>query len=87
MEPYDDRTAPRFKMRGNDDWLRRRQGVALPVLPPSTLEARQYFFPKIRTFAMAAADDGKHSVDYAAFTQEWNRTADGKHVTILQQRY
>ncbi|KAJ7930158.1 hypothetical protein B0H13DRAFT_1858986 [Mycena leptocephala] len=78
MEPYNDQTAASFKMKGNDDWLRRRQGVALPILPPFTSEARQYFFQKIRTFATAASNDGKHSVDYAAFAQEWNRTADGK---------
>ncbi|KAJ7189729.1 hypothetical protein GGX14DRAFT_580474 [Mycena pura] len=78
MEPYNDQTRVRFEMHGNNDWLRRRQGVALPILPPSTPEARQYFFKKIRAFATNAVDESKHSVDYAAFAQEWNRTADGK---------
>jgi hypothetical protein len=43
--------------------------VALPILPPSTSKARQYFFQKIRTSATAASNDIKHAV---------NRTADGK---------
>ena len=77
MEPFDDQAAARFKMKGSNDWLRRRQGVALPILPPSTPEARQYFFRTIRSFATAAADNAKHSIDYPAFAQEWNKTADG----------
>ncbi|KAJ7667374.1 hypothetical protein B0H17DRAFT_1142779 [Mycena rosella] len=78
MEPYNDQTAARFKLKSSDDWLRRRPAVALPIIPPSIREAREYFFKKIRLFATDAARDGKHTVDYLAFAQEWNKTADGK---------
>ncbi|KAJ7077201.1 hypothetical protein C8R43DRAFT_1179242 [Mycena crocata] len=79
MEPYNEETADRFKMKqGSVDWLRRRQGVALPILPPSTREAREFFFQKMRVFATTAAQDGKQTVDYTEFAREWNRTADGK---------
>ncbi|KAJ7836589.1 hypothetical protein B0H14DRAFT_2589654 [Mycena olivaceomarginata] len=78
MEPFNEQAAARFKMKGSNDWFRRRQGVALPILPPSTPEARQYFFRMIPSFATAAADNAKHSIDYSAFAQEWNKTADGK---------
>ncbi|KAJ7274859.1 hypothetical protein C8J57DRAFT_1224423 [Mycena rebaudengoi] len=63
---------------GTNDWLRQRQGVALPILPPSTREAREYFFKKNRELATVAAHDGRRTVDYAAFAREWNRSADGK---------
>jgi hypothetical protein len=65
-------------LKGTNDWLRQRQGVALPILPPSTREAREYFFKKNRGLATVAAHDGRRTVDYAAFAREWNRSADGK---------
>ena len=46
MQPYNDHTAE-FQISSTDDWLRCCQGLALPVLPPTTLEARQYFFVKV----------------------------------------
>jgi hypothetical protein len=78
MELYNDQTVAHFKLKGTNDLLRRRQGLALPILPPSTTEARQYFFQKIRVFATAANQDGKHGVDYIGFAKEWNKTTDGK---------
>jgi hypothetical protein len=78
MEPYTESAARTFKLNSNDDWLRKRQGLALPALPPTTLEARKYFFTKIREFSEVATADKKKKVNFEAFAQEWNRTADGK---------
>lgn len=78
MEPYSESAASAFKLNHNDDWLRKRQGLALPALPPTTPEARQYYFSKIRDFSVQASTDNKKHVNYEAFAQEWNRTADGK---------
>lgn len=78
MEPYTESAAQTFKLSSNDDWLRKRQGLALPALPPTTPEARKYFFTKIRDFSEAATTDKKRKVNFEAFAQEWNRTADGK---------
>jgi hypothetical protein len=76
MNVYDP-NAP-HQLNSSDDWLRQRQGLALPVLPPTTPEARQFFFTEIVKYAAAAGKDGKTNVDYSAFAQEWNRSADGK---------
>ena len=78
MEPYTESAAQTFKLNYNDDWLRKRQGLALPALPPTTAEARKYFFIKIREFSEAATAGKKKKVNFEAFAQEWNRTADGK---------
>ncbi|KAF8057791.1 hypothetical protein FPV67DRAFT_1786257 [Lyophyllum atratum] len=78
MEPFTDGTASRFKLKSNDDWLRRRQGLALPVLPPTTPEARKYFFSKLREYTSLASASGKGRVNYESFAQEWNHSADGK---------
>lgn len=78
MEPYNEHAASTYKLKSNDDWLRCRQGLALPALPPTTPEARQYFFSKIRDFSMLASSSGKKSIDYEKFAQEWNGSADGK---------
>lgn len=78
MEPYSESAANTFKLNSNDDWLRQRQGLALPVLPPTTPEARKYFFTKIRKFSEVATDDKKKKVNFESFAREWNRTADGK---------
>jgi hypothetical protein len=48
------------------------------VLPPTTPEAHKYFFLKIREFSEAASINNKKTVNFEAFAQEWNRTADGK---------
>jgi hypothetical protein len=78
MEPYTESAAQTFKLSSNDHWLRKRQGLALPALPPTTPEARKYFFTKIREFSEVATNDKKKKVNFEAFAQEWNRTADGK---------
>jgi hypothetical protein len=78
MEPYTESAAQTFKLSSNDNWLRKRQGLALPALPPTTPEARKYFFTKIREFSEVATTDKKKKVNFEAFAQEWNRTADGK---------
>jgi hypothetical protein len=78
MQPFDEQAAATFKVSASDDWLRRRQGLALPALPPTTPEARRYFFVKIREYAASATSDGKSRLDYTAFAQDWNRSADGK---------
>jgi len=79
MEPYDENAALKFNLKNHsDDWLRKRQGLALPVLPPTTLEARKYFFAKIRWFAALASESRKSKVDFEAFAREWNQMADGK---------
>lgn len=78
MDPYTDIIATTFKLNSSDDWLRKQQGLALPVLPPTTPEARQYFFRKVREYAALASSEGKRKVDYEAFAQEWNKSADGK---------
>lgn len=78
MESYGAAAATEYLLNNADDWLRKRQGLALPVLPPTTPEARKYFFSKIREFSEAASIDNKKTVNFEAFAQEWNRTADGK---------
>jgi hypothetical protein len=78
MEPYSITAAEQYPLNSSDDWLRKRQGLALPVLPPTTSEARKYFFSKIREFSAAACADGKRNVNFEAFAKEWNQTADGK---------
>jgi hypothetical protein len=78
MEPYTESAAQTFKLSSNDNWLRKRQGLALPALPPTTPEARKYFFTKIREFSEVATTETKKKVNFEAFAQEWNRTADGK---------
>jgi hypothetical protein len=78
MEPYTEMASTMFKLNASDHWLRKRQGVALPVLPPTTLEARQYFFTKIRELSTLASSEGKSQIDYERFACEWNSSADGK---------
>jgi hypothetical protein len=78
MDLYTDIIATTFKLNPSDDWLRKKQGLALPVLPPTTLEARKYFFRKVREYAALASSEGKRKVDYEAFAREWNKSADGK---------
>ena len=78
MQPYNEQTAALFDVSTSDDWLCRKQGLALPAIPPTTSEARQYFFVKIREYAAAASASGQGTPDYEAFAREWNQTADGK---------
>ncbi|KZP09283.1 hypothetical protein FIBSPDRAFT_938563 [Athelia psychrophila] len=79
MEPYSQQMAELHKLNHSDDWLRRRQGLAFPAVPPSTPEARQYFFVKIREHASLASTLGRGTVNYELFANEWNSSADGKH--------
>ncbi|KAJ6616822.1 hypothetical protein B0H10DRAFT_2219161 [Mycena sp. CBHHK59/15] len=78
MASYSDEAASKFELNSSEDWLRRRQGVALPILPPTTLDARKYFFTEIRKFAALASSTGKKRIDFEAFAREWNGSADGK---------
>jgi hypothetical protein len=47
MQPYSRDTAALFPLNASNDWLRRRQCLALPILPPNSPIARQYFFPQM----------------------------------------
>ena len=67
MEPYDEHNN-QVKLNTSDDWLRRRQGLALPVLPPTTPEARRFFFAEIVKYAVAAGHEGKKNIDYVKFS-------------------
>jgi hypothetical protein len=78
MEPHSDDVEKRYKLNASDSWLRKRQGLALPVLPPTTPEARKFFFTNIRKFAALASEAGKSKVNFEAFAQEWNKSANGK---------
>lgn len=85
MEPYGAAATAQYPLNSPDDWLRKRQGLALPVLPPTTPEARKYFFSKIREFSEAASMNNKKTVNFEAFAKEWNRTANGEdrfYVTV-----
>jgi hypothetical protein len=77
MEPYSEQSTILFKLNSSDDWLRKRQGLA-PAIPPTTLEAHHYFFNKIQFFTTLASSNGKGKIDFEAFAQEWNQSADGK---------
>jgi hypothetical protein len=48
------------------------------VLPPTTTEAQQYFFVKIKEYTALASTDGKGKIDYQLFSWDWNQSADGK---------
>ncbi|KAJ7588232.1 hypothetical protein C8J56DRAFT_1080162 [Mycena floridula] len=78
MEPFTEDAAMRFKLNSNDDWLRRRQGLALPIMPPTTPSARQFFFANISKYAIRASEEGKRGIDLQAFAKDWNGSADGK---------
>ena len=79
MVSYTTEVASSFpRLNANDHWLRKRQGLALPVLPPTTQEARRFFFSKIQEYADVATSHGKSKINFESFAQEWNRSADGK---------
>ncbi|KAG6809744.1 hypothetical protein H0H92_014893, partial [Tricholoma furcatifolium] len=86
MEMYSEQTTSKFKIKSNsnEDWLRQRQGLALPALPPTTPAARQYFFSKIRHYAALASSNGKSTADgedrfyitndvLAAYAKAWEK--------------
>ncbi|KAF9470560.1 hypothetical protein BDN70DRAFT_998898 [Pholiota conissans] len=79
MDPFDESLSTSCPLNSADDWLRRRQCLALPVIPPTTPEARQFFFSEITKYATAASNEGKRQINYIAFAQDWNRSADGKY--------
>ena len=79
MEPYSAEVETRYKLSSGDSWLRKRQGLALPVLPPTTPEARKFFFSTIQEFAAIASESGKSKINFEAFAQEWNQSANGEH--------
>src|SRR6202790_2637304 len=70
--------AAEFQISTSYDWLQCQQGLALPVLPPTTLEACQYFFTKVHEHTALATANGRGKLDYEAFAHEWNQSADGK---------
>ncbi|KAJ7867866.1 hypothetical protein B0H13DRAFT_1897403 [Mycena leptocephala] len=72
------RDLERFKLNINNYWLRRRQGIALPILPPTAPEARKYFFSTIGRFVADASAKGNCKINYVDFAEAWNQTADGK---------
>ncbi|KAK6972283.1 hypothetical protein R3P38DRAFT_2812412 [Favolaschia claudopus] len=76
--PYDENAVERFKLNGNNDWLRRCQGVALPIVPPTTPEARKYYFANVGDFVVEASISGKRKIGHESFANRWNSTADGK---------
>ncbi len=81
MKPYEPQLSNAdspIQLGSNNDWLRRRQSLALPVLPPTTMEARQYFFTESRNLSLHLAQEGKTRIDYERFAIQWNSTADGK---------
>ena len=70
MQPYNEQTAALYNISPNDDWLCCQQGLALPVLPPTTPEAHYYFFTKVHKYVAQASVGGKRQLDYEAFAQE-----------------
>ena len=53
LEPYNEDAAVKYnKHNSNENWLWKRQGLALLALPPTTPKACKYFFSKIRHFVL-----------------------------------
>lgn len=77
MQAWLETMATTFKLSSNLDWLRPRQGLALPTFPPSSSEAHRYFFTEMCNWTLAAAHNGG-KVNMDAFAQDWNSMADGK---------
>lgn len=77
MLPYTEHAASIYHLNQNNDWLRRWQGLALPILLSTTPEARKYFFSEIRNFSTLAARNKQAKINYSLFAQKWNQTADG----------
>ncbi|KAJ2930118.1 hypothetical protein H1R20_g6985, partial [Candolleomyces eurysporus] len=42
------------------------------------MDARKYFFTKLRSFSEMAAVSGQRKINFEAYSQEWNRAADGE---------
>ena len=78
MKPYSPELGSTLTLSHNNDWLRKRQGLALPVLPPTTPEARTYFFKQMQIFTQIAAQSGQPRLNFELFAKAWNNTADGK---------
>ncbi|KAK7025856.1 hypothetical protein R3P38DRAFT_3531780 [Favolaschia claudopus] len=78
MAPYNKDAVEKFKLTGNNDWLRRRQGVALPIVHPTSPEARTYYFANVGDFVIEASASGQRKISNENFARRWNSTADGK---------
>ena len=78
MEPYSENAATQYPLDQANHWLQKCQGLGLPALPPTTPEARQYFFSKIWEYAESVSSNGKSNINFEVFAQEWNRSANGK---------
>ncbi|KAL7410044.1 hypothetical protein BDY24DRAFT_444398 [Mrakia frigida] len=72
----------RKKQTASQDWLRQKQGVALAILPPTTLFAMRYFHKTQPSFVVTGRG-GKTSVNWVGFAQGWNETADGVERTYI----
>lgn len=65
------------KLNKSDNWLRQCQGVALPILSPSTIESRTYYFESLPLFLGPSTKAGKTSLKLEPFAAHWNASADG----------
>ena len=65
------------KLNKSDNWLRQCQGVALPILPPSTIESRTYYLESLPLFLGPSTKAGKTALKLEPFTAHWNASADG----------
>lgn len=64
-----------FKLQSEgDDWLQKRQGLALPALPPTSSEARNYCFTQVWKYGA----NGRQTINFEAFARKRNQRADGK---------
>lgn len=57
------------------EWLRRRQGVLLPIQPPTSKSSRTFYFKNVQNFTRIP---GKSidSINFQEFAVEWNTGAD-----------
>ncbi|KAJ3522150.1 hypothetical protein NMY22_g12013 [Coprinellus aureogranulatus] len=84
MQPYTSQFAHDHPLKSDDEWLRKRQGLAFPVGPPTTPEARAYFFSEVKLDTERAAVTGRTKLDLLNIARRWNSTADGikrKYIT------
>ncbi|KAK4699673.1 hypothetical protein P7C70_g6585, partial [Phenoliferia sp. Uapishka_3] len=77
MTSYDNMGATRVKMNSSNEWLRRRQGVALPVMPPSSLAARKFYFAELPKYLTGKSSTGKSTFKLEEFARNWNSSAEG----------
>ncbi|KAK7025723.1 hypothetical protein R3P38DRAFT_2778525 [Favolaschia claudopus] len=53
-------------------------GVALPIVHPTSPEARTYYFANVGDFVIEASASGQRKISNENFARRWNSTADGK---------